>query len=177
MMGEIKTLERETPEKKAADEKIAEGKMAEGNTAEARALDIQQIQEILPHRYPFLLVDKVTDLEAGKRAHAVKCVTANEPFFQGHFPGRPIMPGVLIMEALAQTGAAAILAEEENRGKLAVFGGIKNCRFKRQVVPGDVLELFCELTDRRGPIGYGKAVAKVDGEIAAQGELSFVITE
>ena len=172
MMGEIKTLERETPEKKAADEKIAEG-----NTAEAWTLDIQQIQEILPHRYPFLLIDKVTDLEAGKRAHAVKCVTANEPFFQGHFPGRPIMPGVLIMEALAQTGAAAILAEEENRGKLAVFGGIKNCRFKRQVVPGDVLELFCELTDRRGPIGYGKAVAKVDGEIAAQGELSFVITE
>lgn len=176
-MAEIKTLEREAPEKKAADEKRDEEKMAEGNMAEARTLDIKQIQEILPHRYPFLLIDKVTDLEAGKRAHAVKCVTANEPFFQGHFPGRPIMPGVLIMEALAQTGAAAILAEEENRGKLAVFGGIKNCRFKRQVVPGDVLELFCELTDRRGPVGYGKAVAKVDGEIAAQGELSFVITE
>ena len=140
-------------------------------------LDIRRIQEILPHRYPFLLIDRVTDMEQGKWAEAVKCVTANEPFFQGHFPGRPIMPGVLIMEALAQTGAAAILSEAENRGKLVVFGGIKNCRFKRQVVPGDVLTLYCELTERRGPIGYGKAVAKVDGEIAAQGELSFVITQ
>ena len=140
-------------------------------------LDIRQIQEILPHRYPFLLIDRVTDMEQGKWAEAVKCVTANEPFFRGHFPGRPIMPGVLIMEALAQTGAVAILSEAENRGKLVVFGGIKNCRFKRQVVPGDVLTLYCELTERRGPIGYGKAVAKVDGEIAAQGELSFVITQ
>ena len=140
-------------------------------------LDIRQIKEILPHRYPFLLIDRVTDMEQGKWAEAVKCVTVNEPFFQGHFPGRPIMPGVLIMEALAQTGAVAILSEAENRGKLVVFGGIKNCRFKRQVVPGDVLTLYCELTERRGPIGYGKAVAKVDGEIAAQGELSFVITQ
>ena len=126
-------------------------------------LDIRQIQELLPHRYPFLLIDRITDLEAGKWARAIKCVTADEPFFQGHFPGRPIMPGVLIMEALAQTGAAAILSEEENRGKLVVFG--------------DVLELYCELTGRRGPAGYGKAVAKVGGQIAAQGELSFVITE
>ena len=140
-------------------------------------LDIRQIQEILPHRYPFLLIDRVTDMEQGKWARAVKCVTGNEPFFQGHFPGRPIMPGVLIMEALAQTGAAAILSEEENRGRLVVFGGIKNCRFKRQVTPGDVLELYCELTERRGPVGYGKAVAKVDGQVAAQGELSFVITD
>lgn len=140
-------------------------------------LDIRQIQEILPHRYPFLLIDRVTDMEQGKWARAVKCVTANEPFFQGHFPGRPIMPGVLIMEALAQTGAAAILSEEENRGRLVVFGGIKNCRFKRQVTPGDVLELYCELTERRGPVGYGKAVARVDGQVAAQGELSFVITD
>lgn len=140
-------------------------------------LDIRQIQEILPHRYPFLLIDRVTDMEEGKWARAVKCVTANEPFFQGHFPGRPVMPGVLIMEALAQTGAVAILSEEENRGKLVVFGGIRNCRFRRQVIPGDVLELYCEMTDRRGPVGYGKAVAKVDGQIAAQGELSFAVTE
>ena len=140
-------------------------------------LDVNGIKEIIPHRYPFLLVDCIEEMEPGAKAVGYKNVTVNEPFFQGHFPGRPIMPGVLIMEALAQTGAVAILSEAENRGKLVVFGGIKNCRFKRQVVPGDVLTLYCELTERRGPIGYGKAVAKVDGEIAAQGELSFVITQ
>lgn len=140
-------------------------------------LDIEQIKEILPHRYPFLLIDRVDDMEQGKWVTATKCVSANEPFFQGHFPGKAIMPGVLIMEALAQTGAIAILSEPENRGKLAVFGGIKNCRFRKQVVPGDVLTLHCQLTDRRGPIGYGKAVAKIGDQVAAQGELSFVITE
>lgn len=140
-------------------------------------LDIEQIKEILPHRYPFLLIDRVDDMEQGKWVTATKCVSANEPFFQGHFPGKAIMPGVLIMEALAQTGAIAILSEPENRGKLAVFGGIKNCRFRKQVVPGDVLTLHCQLTDRRGPIGYGKAVAKIGNQVAAQGELSFVITE
>ncbi|MDD7719484.1 MAG: 3-hydroxyacyl-ACP dehydratase FabZ [Eubacteriaceae bacterium] len=140
-------------------------------------LNIEQIKEILPHRYPFLLIDKVTDYVPGEWAEAVKCVTANEPFFQGHFPQKAIMPGVLIMEALAQTGAVAILSEEENKGKIAVFGGIKNCRFRRQVVPGDVITLRCELVNRRGPIGYGKATAMVEGEIAATGELSFVVTE
>ena len=140
-------------------------------------LDSNQIQQILPHRYPFLLVDRITDMEEGKWARGIKCVSANEMQFLGHFPEKHIMPGVLIMEALAQTGAVAILSEPENKGKIAVFGGIKNCRFKAQVVPGDVLELYCEMTDRRGPIGYGKAVAKVDGKVAAQGELSFVITE
>ena len=140
-------------------------------------LDSNQIQQILPHRYPFLLVDKIVDMEVGKWARGIKCVSANEMQFLGHFPDKHIMPGVLIMEALAQTGAVAILSEPENKGKIAVFGGIKNCRFKAQVVPGDVLELYCEMTDRRGPIGYGKAVAKVDGKVAAQGELSFVITE
>ena len=140
-------------------------------------LDSNQIQQILPHRYPFLLVDKIVDMEVGKWARGIKCVSANEMQFLGHFPEKHIMPGVLIMEALAQTGAVAILSEQENKGKIAVFGGIKNCRFKAQVVPGDVLELYCEMTDRRGPIGYGKAVAKVDGKVAAQGELSFVITE
>ena len=138
-------------------------------------LDIRQIQEILPHRYPFLLIDRVTDMEQGKWARAVKCVTANEPFFQGHFPGRPIMPGVLIMEALAQTGAVAALSLPENKGKLAIFGGVKNARFKQPVLPGDVLELSCELVEQHGPIGFGKAVAKVDGKIAARCELTFVI--
>ena len=138
-------------------------------------LDIQQIMEILPHRPPFLLVDKIIACEPGKSATAIKCVTMNEPLFTGHFPGHPVMPGVLILEALAQAGAVAALSLEENKGKLALFGGVKHARFKRQVVPGDVLELTCELIDRRGPVGYGKAVARVDGKIAAQAELTFVI--
>ena len=138
-------------------------------------LDIQQIMEILPHRPPFLLVDKIIACEPGKSATGIKCVTMNEPFFTGHFPGHPVMPGVLILEALAQAGAVAALSLEENKGKLAIFGGVKHARFKRQVVPGDVLELTCELIARRGPVGYGKAVARVDGKIAAQAELTFVI--
>ena len=138
-------------------------------------LDIQQIMEILPHRPPFLLVDKIIACEPGKSATGIKCVTMNEPFFTGHFPGHPVMPGVLILEALAQAGAVAALSLEENKGKLALFGGVKHARFKRQVVPGDVLELTFELIDRRGPVCYGKAVARVDGKIAAQAELTFVI--
>ena len=139
-------------------------------------LNSNQIQEILPHRYPFLLVDKITDMEPGRWAKGIKCVTANEMHFLGHFPEKHIMPGVLIMEALAQTGAVAILSQPEHKGKIVVFGGIKNCRFKQQVVPGDVLELYCEMTAVKGPAGFGKAIAKVDGKIAAQGEISFVIT-
>lgn len=138
-------------------------------------LDIKEIMEILPHRPPFLLVDRIVECEPGKSAKGIKCVSMNEPFFPGHFPGQPIMPGVLILEALAQTGAVAALSLPENRGKLAVFGGVKNCRFKKPVTPGDVLELSCELVEQRGPIGYGKAVARVDGKIAAQAELTFVI--
>ena len=138
-------------------------------------LDADQIQEIIPHRPPFLLVDKITDYEPGQWAKGIKAVTVNEPFFAGHFPQYHVMPGVLIIEALAQVGAVAILSLPENKGKLAFFGGIKNARFKRQVRPGDVLELSCELTERRGPIGHGKAVAKVDGKIAAQGELTFAV--
>ena len=138
-------------------------------------LDANQIQEIIPHRPPFLLVDKITDYEPGQWAKGIKAVTVNEPFFAGHFPQYHVMPGVLIIEALAQVGAVAILSLPENKGKLAIFGGIKNARFKRQVRPGDVLELSCELTERRGPIGHGKAVAKVDGKIAAQGELTFAV--
>ena len=138
-------------------------------------LDANQIQEILPHRYPFLLVDRITNYEPGKLAEGRKCVTVNEPFFCGHFPKYHVMPGVLILEALAQVGAVAILSEEENRGKIALFGGVKNARFKRQVRPGDVLELRCELTQRRGPIGFGVAEAKVDGQLACRAELTFAI--
>ena len=137
----------------------------------------EEIQQILPHRYPFLLVDRITGGEAGAWCEGIKCVTANEPFFQGHFPGKPIMPGVLILEALAQTGAVAILSLPENKGKLALFGGVKSARFKKQVVPGDVLQLRCELTRQVGPVGFGTAVARVDGKIAAQAELTFAIVD
>ncbi|MDD6331581.1 MAG: 3-hydroxyacyl-ACP dehydratase FabZ [Clostridium sp.] len=138
-------------------------------------LNSNQIQEIIPHRYPFQLVDRIVECEPGKSAKGIKCVSVNELFFCGHFPQQHVMPGVLIIEALAQVGAVAILCEEENKGKIAFFGGIKNARFKKQVVPGDVLTLECEITDRRGPIGFGKAVAKVGDKVAAQAELSFVI--
>ena len=138
-------------------------------------LDINQIKEILPHRYPFLLIDKVVDMEKGKWCQAKKCVSANEMQFLGHFPQKAVLPGVLIVEALAQTGAVALLSEDENKGKLAMFGGIRNCRFKREVVPGDVLELYCEIEKRRGPMGFGNAIASVDGEIVVQAKLSFVL--
>lgn len=138
-------------------------------------LNSNEIQEILPHRYPFLLVDKIVELEPGKSAKGIKCVSANEMQFMGHFPQMHVMPGVLIIEALAQTGACAILCEEESKGKIAFFGGIKNARFRKQVVPGDVLELSCEIISRRGPVGIGKATATVDGKIAVTAELTFAI--
>lgn len=138
-------------------------------------LNSNQIQEILPHRYPFLLVDKIIACEPGQGATGIKCVTANEMHFLGHFPQKHVMPGVLILEALAQTGAVAILTEEDNKGKIVLFGGVKSCRFKRQVVPGDVLELKCEIISRRGPIGIGKATATVDGKVAVVAELTFAI--
>ena len=140
-------------------------------------LNIEQIQALLPHRYPFLLVDRITECTPGQGARGIKCVTANEPFFQGHFPHYKVMPGVLIIEALAQVGAVAILSVPENRGKLALFGGIKNARFKQQVRPGDVLELECELTAQRGPVGFGTAVAKVNGKTACKAELTFALTQ
>lgn len=135
------------------------------------------IQSILPHRYPFLLVDKILEATPGQRAVGIKNVTINEPFFQGHFPGRPIMPGVLIVEALAQVGAVAVLSAPENKGKLALFTGIDNMRFKRQVVPGDTLRLGVEMTRMRGPVGKGKATATVDGKVAATGELMFALVD
>ena len=138
-------------------------------------LDITQIKEIIPHRYPFLLVDKIVEIEEGKRAVGIKNVTANEEFFNGHFPDYPDMPGVLIVEALAQVGAVAVLKLEENRGKIGFFAGIDNCRFKRQVKPGDQLRLEVEMIKLRGPIGKGKAVATVDGELACEAEITFAI--
>ena len=140
-------------------------------------LDVEQLEALLPHRWPFLLVDRISDCVPGRSARGIKCVSANEPFFQGHFPGYKVMPGVLILEALAQVGAVALLSEPENRGKLALFGGIKNARFKRQVRPGDVLELECELTERHGSVGFGTATARVDGKLAARAELTFAVTE
>src|SRR5215213_8197414 len=134
-----------------------------------------EIQKIIPHRYPFLLVDKIIEMEWGKRAVGIKNVTANEPFFQGHFPGFPVMPGVLIVEAIAQVGAVAALGMPENKGKLAFFAGLDEVRFKRQVVPGDTLRLEVTLTRLRGPIGQGTGVATVDGEVACTGEFMFIM--
>ena len=138
-------------------------------------LTTKEIMEILPHRQPFLLIDTVEELEPGVRAVAKKCVTYNEPYFAGHFPGEPVMPGVLLIEALAQTGAVAILSMEENRGKTAYFAGINNAKFKQKIVPGDVLTLETEIIKQKGPIGVGKATARVDGKIACMAELTFAI--
>ena len=134
-----------------------------------------EIAKILPHRYPFALGDRIVDGEEGKWAKGIKCVTVNEPFFQGHFPQYHVMPGVLIVEAMAQVGGVALLSMPENKGKLALFGGIKNARFRRQVTPGDVLEIECTLTKQKGPVGIGEAKATVDGQVAATAELTFAL--
>lgn len=138
-------------------------------------LNTQQIMEILPHRNPFLLIDTIEELVPGEKAVAKKNVTMNEPYFMGHFPGTPVMPGVLIIEALAQTGAVAILCQDEWKGKTAYFAGINNAKFKQKVVPGDTLELTTEIIKVKGPIGVGKAVAKVNGKTACMAELTFAI--
>ncbi len=138
-------------------------------------LNINQIQEIIPHRFPFLLIDKIIEVEWGKRAVGIKNVTINEWFFQGHFPGFPVMPGVLMVEALAQVGAVAMLGQEEYKGRIAFFGGIDNLRFKRQVVPGDVLRLEAEIIQVRGPVGKATGLATVNGEVAVRGEMTFAI--
>ena len=135
----------------------------------------EEIEAILPHRPPFLLIDEVVELEPGERVVARKTVRPDEWYLSGHFPGRPVMPGVLIVEAMAQTGAVAVLSQEENRGRLALFAGIDGVRFKRIVVPGDELELECTLEAVRGPIGKGKATARVDGQLAARGTLTFAV--
>lgn len=138
-------------------------------------LNSNQIAELLPHRYPFALVDRIVDGEPGQWAKGIKCVSVNEQIFCGHFPQEHVMPGVLLIEAMAQVGAVAILSLPEYAGKIAYFGGIKNARFKSKVVPGDVVTLECTLVKRRGPVGIGQATATVDGRLAASAELTFAI--
>ena len=139
-------------------------------------LGIKESQEIIPHRHPFLLIDFIDELEPGVRAVGYKSITFNEPQFNGHFPGQPVMPGVLMIEALAQVGAVAILSLPENKGKTAFFGSINNAKFKQMVLPGDRLKLECEIIKRKGPIGVGKAVAtNAEGKIAVSAELTFAI--
>lgn len=140
-------------------------------------LDIQQIQQIIPHRPPFLLVDRVLEVEEGKRAVGLKNVSMNEPYFVGHFPQYAVMPGVLIVEALAQVGSIALLKQESNRGKIGFFAGIDNFRFRKQVTPGDTLILEVEITKFRGAIGKGQATAKVDGVVVAEGEIMFALQD
>ena len=135
----------------------------------------QEIEDILPHRDPFLLLDEVLELQPGRRVVARREVRAEDPWFAGHFPGRPVMPGVLIVEAMAQAGAVAVLWQEENRGKIAFFAGIDDCRFTRVVEPGDTQTLTCEIDTVRGPIGRGKATAHVGDELAARGTLTFAV--
>lgn len=139
-------------------------------------LTAKEIMEIIPHRQPFMLLDTIEEMTPGVKAVAKKCVSYNEPFFQGHFPQEPVMPGVLIIEALAQTGAVAILSLEENRGKTAYFAAIGAAKFKKKVVPGDVLMLETEIIKQKGSIGIGRATATVDGKVAVQAELTFAIS-
>ena len=138
-------------------------------------MGIKEIKEILPHRHPFLLVDCIEELEPGVKAVGYKNVSYDESYFAGHFPDEPVMPGVLIVEALAQTGAVSVLSLPENKGKTAYFAGINSCKFKRKVVPGDRLRLECEIIKRKGPVGVGMATASVDGVVAAVAEITFAI--
>jgi 3-hydroxyacyl-[acyl-carrier-protein] dehydratase len=140
-------------------------------------LESADIQRIIPHRYPVLLVDRVLELELGQRIVAIKNVSGNEPFFQGHFPGNPIMPGVLIVEALAQTGVVLMLSDEANKGKLPLFAGIDKLKFRRQVLPGDTLRLELNVTSQRGRVGKGHVRATVDDQVAAEGDLTFVMVD
>jgi 3-hydroxyacyl-[acyl-carrier-protein] dehydratase len=144
---------------------------------ESTSLKIEEIMALIPHRYPFLLVDRIESVVPSQSAVGIKCVSMNEPMFQGHFPGKPLMPGVLIVEALAQVGAVALMSEPANQGKLAVFAGIDEVRFKRQVVPGDVLRLEVTIDSLRRGIGKGTALATVNGEVACKGSLMFALID
>lgn len=139
------------------------------------SLNIEQIMEIIPHRYPMLLIDRVEEIEPGKRAVGYKNVTMNEQIFQGHYPGKPIMPGVLMVEALAQLGGVAILSLDKYKGKKPILGAIKNAKFRRMVVPGDTLKLEIEIVKVKGPAGIGKGIATVNGEKAVEAEITFMI--
>ena len=183
-LGRLRALEEGVRAPEAALEEWLESARAQrivGHSSTTKliphvpSLTKEEIEAILPHRDPFLLLDEVIELEPGGRVVARKEVRADEWYLPGHFPGRPIMPGVLIVEAMAQAGAVAVLSEEENRGKLALFAGIDGVRFKRIVEPGDELELTCDLEQMRGPIGRGKATATVGGELAARGTLIFAV--
>lgn len=139
------------------------------------SLGIKEIEQIIPHRHPFLLLDRLDELEPGVRAVGIKNVTYREDFFAGHFPVEPVMPGVLVVEALAQVGAAIILSMEENKGKTAFFGGLDKVKFRRKVIPGDTLRLECEIIRKKGPVGVGRATATVDGQLAVCAEMTFIV--
>ena len=142
-----------------------------------KKLGIKEIEQIIPHRHPFLLIDYIEDYEPGQYAVGYKCVTFHEDFFRGHFPQEPVMPGVLTVEALAQTGAVAILSMPENQGKIAFFGGVQKCRFKGMVMPGDTLKLETKIIKSKGPVGVGQATAYVDGKVVVSAELTFMVGE
>lgn len=168
---ELECADESAEHMRVANEQIKKGAL------DMNSLNVEQIQEIIPHRHPFLLLDKIEDYEPGQYAVGYKAVTYREDFFRGHFPQKAVMPGVLILEALAQTGAVAILSMPENKGKIAFFGGVQKCRFKGMVFPGDTLKLETKIIKSKGPVGVGQATAYVDGKVVVSAELTFMVGE